>query len=278
MQNNSIFRTATNVLDLSPSFDKAHVYLPSCFCDKRIPIASTLGEISNIFPSVNTTHTNIPTLVLLPGSMGMPLDTEKKIRERCCEINSIALITLNTHAIENRPKYLSPASREVYEEIHRLRVAEVDQFINRLSDIQWVDESKMILMGISEGAVAAATYQNFQFGLRIISSWSCEENYFTEKFKLGGDLSTWFLNIIGYQDQFFGVNADLSAGNKVTGHGSEILKLHPYSKIVILPKARHRIFEDSPLALQEITSFIGLWLFEMKNRDSTNKTMNKQMT
>ena len=196
--------------------------------------------------------------MVLPGSKA--LGVEKIIAKYCCEINGVALISLNSHAILNRPSYESPASRETYNDIHKLRKAEVDQFIASQKDISWIDPQKMILLGLSEGAVTAASYPGSSFPLRIFISWPCEQNYFVDDVSLGGDINTWFLNIIGYKDHFFGINSPFNSHLPISGHGAEKLQSYPNSKVVIFPNAGHRLIENSPLTLKEISDFILCWL------------------
>jgi hypothetical protein len=262
--NYTIFNTANDTIDLTPSFEEAYVYLPAGFRGNEKPVEGTLKEIRILHPELNEPGEQLATLVVLPGSKA--LGVEKIIAKYCCDSNGIALIYLDTHAIKNRPSYESPAPREIYNSIHQLRKAEVDLFIERQGELSWINPKKMMLIGLSEGAVTAASYPGSAFDLRIFSSWPCEQNYFVDEVLLGGDNDTWFLNIIGYKDHFFGVNSSLNSHLPIKGHGAEVLQSYPNSKVVILPNAGHRLFEDSHLAIKEINSFISCWLTSFSSK------------
>lgn len=263
MINYTNFNTINSTLDITPSFEEAYVYLPTGFRENKKPVQGTLKQVFKLYPALNEPGEQLPTLVVLPGSKA--LGVEKTIAKYCCDTNGIALIYLDTHAIKNRPSYESPASKEVYNNIHQLRKAEVDLFIARQEELNWIDPQKMMLIGLSEGAVTAASYPGSSFGLRILISWPCEQNYFVDDVSLGGDNNTWFLNIIGYKDHFFGINSSLNSHLPIKGHGSEALQSYPNSKVVIFPNAGHRLFEDSSLALKEISAFILCWLMSFAN-------------
>jgi len=68
------------------------------------------------------------------------------------------------------PTYSSPVPREFYEKVHEYRQAEIKYAVTRLSEIPFIDTSKMFLMGNSEGAFAAARYAGKEFKGRMILS------------------------------------------------------------------------------------------------------------
>jgi poly(3-hydroxybutyrate) depolymerase len=69
--------------------------------------------------------------------------------------------------------YLGGLHREVLSWRH----AEADYAIKRLKALPTMDASKLILMGLSEGAIATATYVGEPIAARIIEGWSCHSGW-----------------------------------------------------------------------------------------------------
>jgi len=70
-------------------------------------------------------------------------------------------------------RYLSGLHREVLSWRH----AEADYALRRVKTLPSIDPSKIVLMGLSEGAITAATYVGEALAGRIIEGWTCHAGW-----------------------------------------------------------------------------------------------------
>ena len=57
--------------------------------------------------------------------------------------------------------------------VYEFRLAEVAYAVERLRALPWVDRDNLVLIGASEGGVAAALYRGDDFDARVILQWTC---------------------------------------------------------------------------------------------------------
>ncbi len=57
--------------------------------------------------------------------------------------------------------------------VYEFRLAEVAYAVERLKALPWVDRDNLVLIGASEGGVAAALYRGDDFSARVILQWTC---------------------------------------------------------------------------------------------------------
>ena len=70
-------------------------------------------------------------------------------------------------------RYLSGLHREVLSWRH----AEADYALRRVKNLPSIDPSKIVLMGLSEGAITAATYVGEAVAGRVIEGWTCHAGW-----------------------------------------------------------------------------------------------------
>ncbi len=165
----------------------------------------------------------------------------------------------NTHTSNKRPKYSSPVPKKVYEEIHKYRQAEIDQFVQHLDELPFIDKQRLFLMGNSEGALAAARYAGKEFVGRLVLSWSCEPGYYTDFPKVGAKYKTDpFLNIVGRDDVYFGKDSPFNNQYRNKGHCGDALLRYNHAKVVILPNTGHNVMKN-PFTKDEVLNFLRMF-------------------
>ena len=114
------------------------------------------------------------------------------------------------------------------------RFAEIDYALAKLREIPWVDQSRLILAGFSEGGIVAAEYGGDAFKGRIVLGWGCARGVQTD---------VPVLNIVGSKDN------ETVHGNQLCGLSNDGLTK------AIHVNAGHNVLED-PATTQEIKAFL----------------------
>lgn len=241
--------------DYEEALDHAFVCLPS-ECAGSKAKRGELSEMRDALMELKSNGKQFPVLIFLQGSIH--LQYEQLIADWVVEEFGLILIAPATHKISNRPRYVSPASSKTYKTVHDFRRNELDHIIHHLGDLLSVDADRLLLMGLSEGAVTAGTWQG-HVSARMLLAWSCEDNYFSRGHNIAGDHETTsILNIIGSKDEYFANENSLSADGGVNGHGANALANFSHAKVIIYPGGRHRVLEN-PNAFYDITAFLQQW-------------------
>lgn len=171
-----------------------------------------------------------------------------------------ALVAPNTHLVPGRPRYRSPAAAAVYDSVHALRRMELDYTVARLARHAAFDLSRLTVVGVSEGAVAAATWAPHRNDPRLLIAWSVEDSYFARDFRLPDDPATPILNLMGWRDRFFGATDSLSAesraGRPTDGHGAARLAAYERARVVLYPSAGHRLLHH-PQTRADVVAFLA---------------------
>lgn len=238
---NSHASTSTDLLSRWPGaeavFDDAWLALPD----------GTAGEFKTVSRRLaRYASTPLPVVLFLTGSAERGQD---KAVAAWFAGEPVAFIAPRTHRIPGRPAYVSPAPAAVYEQIHALRRAEIDYTLERLSGQAGVDLSRLCLVGLSEGAVAAASWAPERAIPRVVMSWPMEDCYFGRGIPLPAPCETPILNIMGGRDPYFGARGSLASAEPVCGHGGAALAGYPRAKVVIYPHCGHRVADDPRCAL-----------------------------
>lgn len=196
----------------------------------------------------------VPVVVFLHGSSGLGLKAIGEWQQWLAGLG-IASLAPDSFALPDRVTYKSPASKEVYEKIHALRLSEIALAVQALQASAWVDSRRMVLAGTSEGATAVARYRGDAFAGRIIFSWSCEDNYFVESAQTAVPADQPVLNIISTTDPFFS-RANGWLGNPLAqGHCAQAFKDHKNAGIVLVPGAPHTLL-NLRMARQPVEAFL----------------------
>ena len=168
----------------------------------------------------------------------------------------------DSYGFKNRPSFSSPVPKEFYEEVHNIRQAEVAQAATSLAEQDFTDTGEMYLLGVSEGAMAAARYAGKEFKGRLVLSWSCEPGYFTDFPKVGAKSKAPFLNIMGYRDFYFGKNGPYNtryANN--TGNCAAHLSMANYknARVIIYPDSTHGVTYNQHMK-GDLLGFLSYWI------------------
>lgn len=167
----------------------------------------------------------------------------------------------DAHAFGDRPTYSSPVPKELYEEVNAIRQAEIAQAAAALSDATFLEPGEMYLLGVSEGAVAAARYAGPEFKGRMIFSWGCEPGYMTDYAKVGARSGDPILNIMGQQDFYYGKNAPYSTAYNNTGNCANYLSVGGFknAKVVVYPTKGHGVTYDQYMEA-DLLGFMSYWV------------------
>lgn len=203
---------------------------------------------------------NIPIVIFMHGSSGLGLKAIEEWQHWLSKLG-VASIAPDSFVLPDRITYKSPVSKEVYEKIHALRASEIQLAIQALKNIQWVDKSRIVLAGTSEGGTAVARYDGSELAGRIIFSWSCENNYFVTSPITAVPLGQPVLNVISANDPFFSPSNKWLGNNEALGHCANALKDHKNSSIVLIPGAPHTLI-NLRAARQPVEKFL-LDIFKM---------------
>ncbi|MEZ5752153.1 MAG: hypothetical protein R3D60_09330 [Paracoccaceae bacterium] len=227
-------------------FDDAFVALPGA--------TGTPASLSGAIRSACESGRSWPVVLLATGSRSFesPPILARWLRHAGIEA---ALIAPATQRVPNRPRYVSPTDAEIYAEVHRLRRWELDYTLARLAGHRCFDCSRLVVMGLSEGGVAAATWRPTCNAPRLVMAWGIEDSYFARSFDLPQDKTTPILNLMGWQDAYFGPHESLSARDGVRGHGAERLATYPNARVVLYPSAGHKLLEH-PQTAEDVVTFL----------------------
>lgn len=221
------------------------------------PTSGKICTLEHQFARLAASGKKAPLVLFLSGSL--PLGQERQMADWVVETLGFILIAPNTHIRSDRPQYTSPTDYEIYETVHRMRREEVEYAMKRIEDMEFIDRRFIVLAGVSEGAITAATWPSDAVIARMAMAWNCEPGYYIKDVRIAGNPEqTPFLNLIGYADHFFGSRSKLSEGFETDGHGAKLLKDFKHAKIVMYPAAGHRILEHQETR-NDVVNFLQYW-------------------
>ena len=197
--------------------------------------------------------TTYPVLFYMHGSAGLAYG--KKYKDAVLKEGFI-FFAPNSYKLKNRPTYQTPTKTKNYEAVHKVRVAEIFYNIQELLQFDCINKAQIFLMGSSEGALAAAKYRGKEFKGRIVAAYACENGYYSKDFSIGARKKDPFLNIIGTHDEYF--SAKTKYDNNNTGHCANALLEFKNAKVVLLPKTKHNVIENT-YTIPEVIQFLKLW-------------------
>jgi len=160
------------------TFNQGFIGIPAGIVGLKKPFYGTLAEAKDQVPNAFKSTTSLPTVFYMQGSG--KFSKGPAFREWITGEGGYIFFAPNSHQGKGRPTYSSPVPKNIYEKVHKYRQAEIKYALTRLKEIPFIDQSKMFLMGNSEGALAAARYAGREFKARIILSWTCEPGYYTK--------------------------------------------------------------------------------------------------
>ena len=217
--------------------NEAQVGLPASLTQGNIYV----GALNNA-PKLSSTK--VPVVLFMHGSSGLGLKAIAEWQQWLASIG-VASIAPNSNALKDRMTYKSPIDKESYEKLHAFRASEIEITLKALQKMSWVDQSKIVLAGTSEGSVPVARYSGKEFAGRIMFAWSCEDNYFVTSHKTAIPDDQPTLNIISASDPYFS-NSNTWLGNpQATGNCAAALKNNKKASIVLIPGGPHTVLTFS---------------------------------
>jgi hypothetical protein len=182
----------------------------------------------------------VPTVVFLHGSSGLGLPAIAEWQKALAEAG-IASLAPDSFALPDRLTYTSPIGKDVYERIHALRASEIELALAAVKTAGWVDRSRLVLAGASEGATAVARDSHDAFAARLIYSWSCEDNYFVDAHRTHVDVDQPVLNVISSVDPFFSPSNAWLGNAQARGNCATAFAGAKRAAIVLVPGAPHTL-------------------------------------
>jgi dienelactone hydrolase len=185
-------------------------------------------------------NAKVPVVLFMHGSSGLGLKAIGDWQRWLASLG-VASIAPNSFALKDRLTYTSPVDKDTYEKIHAFRASEIEITLKALQNMPWVDASKIVLAGTSEGSVPVARYTGKEFAGRIMFAWSCEDNYFVKSHQTAilDDQPT--LNIISSTDPYFSASNTWIGNAQPLGHCGAMLKNNKKASIVLIPGAPHTV-------------------------------------
>ena len=220
--------------DFENTFNRGFIGIPTGVSGLSEPFYSTLEEAKEILPDVFQSDKKLTTVFYMEGSgkFSKGVIFRKWITGEAGHV----FLAPDSYQGKGRPTYSTPAPKELYEKVHQYRQAEINYAVSRLNELPFVDQTKMFLMGNSEGGFAAARYTGSEFKARIVLSWACESGYYTDYPHLGSLPEKHpFLNIVGREDKFFGKYSLLNKNQNNDGHCANTLSRYKYAKLFYYP-------------------------------------------
>lgn len=181
-----------------------------------------------------------PLVILLHGSSGVAAAV-KDFQIWLADALGLASVAPDSLAIEGRLTYVSPVSVDIYEGVHKLRLAELEHALQASRAWAWVDRARIVLAGTSEGSVATSRYSGSESAARLIYSWSCEANYFVDAPRPGFGPEEPVFNAISARDPYFSPKNPWNKDYAVTGTCAGALQGNPRAKVFVVDADVHTI-------------------------------------
>ncbi|MEO0029930.1 MAG: hypothetical protein RJB45_1971 [Pseudomonadota bacterium] len=185
-------------------------------------------------------NAKVPVVLFMHGSSGLGLKAIADWQQWLASFG-VASIAPNSFALTDRLTYTSPIDKDTYEKLHAFRASEIEITLKALQKMPWVDVSKIVLAGTSEGSVPVARYTGKEFAGRIMFAWSCEDNYFVKSHQTAIPDDQPTLNIISSTDPYFSQSNTWLGNAQAVGHCGAILKNNKKASIVLIPGGPHTV-------------------------------------
>ncbi len=168
------------------TWDRGFVHIPGSGgkCSLRM-IGFEDAREDCLAPQPNGTSGLLPVVLFLHGCGGIN-QRQYHVMELFTNLGYVTFMP-DSFARPNRWKACG-ATRQ----IQHLRFAEIAHALSEFKKIPWIDQSRLVLAGFSEGGVIAGRYSGSEFKARVVLGWGC----------VGGGLTGEgpLLNLVGKRD------------------------------------------------------------------------------
>jgi poly(3-hydroxybutyrate) depolymerase len=156
--------------ELARTWAAAPVYLPVQEGYRRIDSAELPSELSQRSAA-------IPAVVYAHGCAG--LDAATIETGRFLASAGYLVVAPDSFARLDKPKSCNPAENlgGLHREVLRWRQLEIANAIRKLRTLPNIMPARIFLMGLSEGAITVATFQDEPVRARIIEGWTCHAGW-----------------------------------------------------------------------------------------------------
>ena len=212
-----------------------HMYLPD-----RAPVRVEHADLAAVEREVKAP---LPTVIFLHGSTGYQRHYFQAAYPAALAQAGFAVFVPDSYA---RPGRVS-AEWDVRIDTVNLRRAEVDDTLDHLRNIPWVDQRNIFLAGHSEGGITTAMYGGGDFRAYFISGWTCRsENPEFNRIHAPADKPV--LAILGAEDKYH--------RTKNAGHCGQVFEplRNAKSRSIVLPGIGHEV-NTHPDTIPTLISF-----------------------
>lgn len=196
------------------------IYLPG-----REPVRVQFADLQSLqqdFPAP------LPTVIFLHGCSGYMTHYLQAEYPAALAQAGFAVFVPDSFARPGR----KPACGNVMLDTVNLRRAEVDDTLERLQAIPWVDRRNLFLAGHSEGGIATAMYRGGDFRAYFISGWTCRS--VSQQFnQIHAPSGKPVLAVLGADDHYYRAQNSGHCGEAFGPFAS------PRSRSVVLPGIGH---------------------------------------
>jgi dienelactone hydrolase len=123
--------------------------------------------------------------------------------------------------------------------VYDFRLTEISFALDRLKRLPWVDTSRLFLIGVSEGGVAAALYRGDEFRARVIAQWTCTGAPLVQG--LSAPPNEPVLSIVRDRDPWY----DATRTRNQRGDCGAFMQGRPNSRSLVLKGGGHSILGDA---------------------------------
>lgn len=195
--------------------------------------------------------TNMAAIIFLHGCNG--IDQEEEAARLVFMEAGYATFFPDSFARSHRRSNCSVSERRtaLAPEAHRYRVEEIDYAVKQVRQLPWVDQSRIFVMGFSEGGMAVANYPGDGLAGLVITGWHCQGR--PPNVGIKSDIKVPVLAILGAEDPWY----EAKRGE----HCGQVFYGRPDATSLVLPGNGHAIvnspiLENAERAKQAIIAFL----------------------
>ena len=242
----------TNPAEMRRAWDAAIVYVPG---NSRTSVESTTTELQE---GTLYLGRKLPVVIYMHGCSGVWSGTH--LRAKLLAENGFVVVAPASLARKKYPQScdVDDYTAGMYRQTLTMRQADAGYAIEQVRKLPFVDGDQIVLMGLSQGGITAATFQpqnkQQKVRARIIEGWTCHDNW-PEYHGIRATASEPVLALVGIKDPWF---QDSSQGdcqpflNPNNGSVSVVYEDEPLA-------SRHELLEfNSPK--REVIRFLRLHL------------------